>query len=78
MFAITIIANINHRFRFRKFDEVLDKSNPPFYRWFKGGIMNTCFNCLDVHVQQGRGDQEALIWDSPVSVRSHIHSLTRN
>jgi propionyl-CoA synthetase len=52
---------------FRKFDEVLDKSNPPFYRWFKGGIMNTCFNCLDVHVQQGRGDQEALIWDSPVS-----------
>jgi propionyl-CoA synthetase len=46
---------------------VLDKSNPPFYRWFAGGVMNTCFNALDRHVRDGRGDQAALIYDSPVT-----------
>jgi propionyl-CoA synthetase len=61
---------------FKPFDQVLDRSNPPFYRWFKGGIMNTCYNCLDVQVQQGRGDQVALIWDSPVS--NSIKKFTYN
>ncbi len=51
----------------RKWDTVLDSSNPPFYRWFKGGMLNTCFNAVDYHVQQGRGDQLALIYDSPVT-----------
>jgi propionyl-CoA synthetase len=46
---------------------VLDKSNPPFYRWFAGGVMNTCFNAVDRHVRDGRGDQAALIYDSPVT-----------
>jgi propionyl-CoA synthetase len=46
---------------------VLDKSNPPFYRWFAGGVMNTCFNALDRHVRDGRGAQAALIYDSPVT-----------
>jgi propionyl-CoA synthetase len=36
-------------------------------RWFRGGELNTCFLCLDYHVQQGRGDQAALIYDSPVT-----------
>ena len=46
---------------------VLDDSNPPFYRWFAGGRLNTCFNALDRHVRDGRGDQPALIHDSPVT-----------
>ena len=46
---------------------VLDRSNPPFYRWFPGGMLNTCFNAVDRHVRDGRGDQHALIYDSPVT-----------
>ncbi|MBM6404509.1 propionyl-CoA synthetase [Phycicoccus sp. CSK15P-2] len=46
---------------------VLDDSDPPFYRWFRGGRLNTCFNALDRHVRDGRGDQPALHYDSPVT-----------
>src|SRR6201985_3053914 len=45
---------------------VLDRSRPPFYRWFADGVMNTCFNAVDRHVRDGRGQQAALIYDSPV------------
>ncbi|KKL44720.1 hypothetical protein LCGC14_2362840, partial [marine sediment metagenome] len=45
---------------YKKWDKVLDDSNPPFYRWFVGGEMNTCYNCLDRHADNGRGDQVAL------------------
>jgi propionyl-CoA synthetase len=48
-------------------DVILDASNPPFYRWFRDGVMNTCFNALDRHVAGGRGEQAALIYDSPVT-----------
>src|SRR6266446_3931610 len=51
----------------RRWDEVLDDSNPPFYRWFRGGELNTCFNAVDLHVELGRGEQAALIWDSPLA-----------
>jgi propionyl-CoA synthetase len=46
---------------------VLDRSNPPLYRWFTGGTLNTCFNAVDRHVRDGRGGQPALIYDSPVT-----------
>ncbi len=46
---------------------VLDASTPPFYHWFPDGVLNTCFNALDRHVLGGRGDQAALIYDSPVT-----------
>jgi propionyl-CoA synthetase len=46
---------------------VLDTSNPPFYRWFTGGLLSTCFNALDRHVRDGRGGQPALVYDSPVT-----------
>jgi len=46
---------------------VLDDSDAPHYRWFAGGELNTCFNALDRHVNAGRGDQTALIYDSPVT-----------
>jgi propionyl-CoA synthetase len=51
----------------RRWDQVLDRSNPPFFRWFPGGELNTCYNAVDRHVASGRGDQAALIYDSPVS-----------
>ena len=46
---------------------VLDDSRAPFYRWFSGGRMNSCHNALDRHVEGGRADQVALIYDSPVT-----------
>lgn len=51
----------------KKWDKVLDDTNKPFYRWFTGGEMNTCFNAVDRHVNNGRGDQTAIIYDSPVT-----------
>jgi len=51
----------------RRWDRVLDASRPPFYRWFAGGLLNTCYNALDRHVAAGRGGQAALIHDSPVT-----------
>jgi propionyl-CoA synthetase len=46
---------------------VLDRSKLPFYRWFPGGMLNTCFNAVDRHVRDGRAGQPALIYDSPVT-----------
>src|ERR1700749_4093737 len=46
---------------------VLDESSAPLYRWFPDGQLNTCFNALDRHVDGGRADQVALIYDSPVT-----------
>ena len=51
----------------RRWDRVLDDSNTPFYKWFSGGMLNTCYNALDRHVEGGRADQTALIYDSPVT-----------
>jgi len=52
---------------YKRWDCVLDRSNPPFYRWFTGGVLNTCYNAVDRHIERGRGDQLALIYDSPVT-----------
>jgi len=52
---------------YKKWDRVLDDSRKPFYRWFAGGEMNTCFNAVDRHVENGRADQVAIIYDSPVT-----------
>jgi propionyl-CoA synthetase len=46
---------------------LLDDSNPPFYRWFPDGVTNACYNAVDIHVEEGRGDQLAVIYDSPVT-----------
>ncbi len=51
----------------KKWDQVLDDSNPPFYRWFKGGMLNTCYNAIDRHVDEGNADRLAIIYDSPVT-----------
>jgi len=52
---------------YKSWDKVLDDSNKPFYHWFAGGELNTCYNALDRHVENGRADQKALIHDSPVT-----------
>ncbi len=52
---------------FRRWDRVLDDSRAPLYRWFAGALVNTCYNAVDRHVEAGRGEQTAMIWDSPVS-----------
>ncbi|WOJ94360.1 propionyl-CoA synthetase [Congregibacter variabilis] len=53
---------------------LLDDSNPPFYRWYPDGLTNACYNALDLHVAKGRGDQAALIVDSPVTGRGRSYS----
>src|SRR3954453_4306496 len=47
---------------FEPWDQVLDESDPPFYKWFVGGKVNACHNCLDRHVEAGRGDRVAFHW----------------
>ncbi len=51
----------------KRWTRVLDDTKAPFYRWFAGGRFNTCYNALDRHVDAGRGEQAALIYDSPVT-----------
>ncbi len=51
----------------RPWDRVLDREAKPVPRWFVGAEFNTCYNALDRHVDAGRGDQDALIHDSPVT-----------
>lgn len=65
---------------YQKWDKVLDEQNKPFYRWFTGGMVNTCHNALDLHVEQGRGDQAALIYDSPVTstVKKYTYTELRD
>ena len=52
---------------YKKPTQVLDASNPPFYRWFPDGELNTCYNAIDRHVEGGRAEQTAIIYDSPVT-----------
>ncbi|WP_319407122.1 propionyl-CoA synthetase [uncultured Desulfosarcina sp.] len=65
---------------YKRWDKVLDDSNKPFYRWFTGGQINTCYNALDYHIEQGRGDQLALIYDSPVTdtIRKYTYRQLRD
>lgn len=47
--------------------QALNTDNSPFNRWFEDGEINACFNALDYHVENGRADQQALIYDSPIT-----------
>ena len=51
----------------RKPTKALNKENAPLYEWFTDGIVNTCYNAVDRHVENGRADQSAIIYDSPVT-----------
>jgi len=61
-------------------ETILDDSNPPFYRWFRGGTLNTCHNALDRHADNGRATQLALVYDSPVtgSKKSYTYAELRD
>ena len=47
--------------------KALDDTNAPLYEWFTDGMVNTCWNAVDRHVEQGRGEQTAIIYDSPIT-----------
>ncbi|HSY49210.1 MAG TPA: propionyl-CoA synthetase [Thermoanaerobaculia bacterium] len=65
---------------FRRWDRVLDRSRDPLSSWFVGGVTNTCYNALDLHVENGRADQTALIYDSPLAnvVRRYTYRELRD
>ena len=65
----------------RPWDKVLDDADKPFYRWFVGAECNTCYNAVDRHILSGRGDQVALIYDSPVTgdtIKKYTYSELRD
>ena len=64
----------NDIFWFKKPTKILNKSNPPFYKWFEDGVTNTCYNALDIHIDQGRGQNTALIYDSPITGNKSQHT----
>ena len=58
----------------KPWEKVLDDSDAPFYEWFSGGEINTCYNALDRHCIEGRASQAALIYDSPVTGQARTYS----
>ena len=60
----------------RRWNKVLDEDAAPVYRWFSGAEINTCYNAVDLHVESGRGDQAAIIYDSPVTdtIRTYTYA----
>lgn len=62
---------------YSRWDKVLDSSTPPFHRWFSGATLNTCYNALDRHVENGRAHQAALIYDSPVTDSRKRYSFSQ-
>ena len=65
---------------YRKYDRVLNRDNPPWYPWFEGGMVNSCYSALDYHVEHGLKDRMALIYDSPVTgkVRKYSYGELRD
>jgi len=53
----------------KKWNKVMDNSNPPFVKWFPGGELSMCYNAVDRHVDEGFGEQTALVWDSAITTR---------
>src|ERR1700686_286946 len=58
----------------KRWDRVFDPSLGAYGQWFAGGMLNTCYNCVDRHVEAGRGEQPALIWDSAMTNRVVTHT----
>ena len=61
----------------KRWDRPFDASLGAYGQWFAGGELNTCYNALDRHVEAGRGDQPALIWDSPMTGRLDVLTYTQ-
>ena len=58
----------------KRWDRVFDPSLGAYGQWFAGGMLNTCYNCVDRHVEAGRGAQPALIWDSAMTGKVVTHT----
>ena len=54
-------------FWYKKPSKILNTSNPPFYKWYEDGVTNTCYNAIDYHIDNGRGEKLAIIYDSPIT-----------
>ena len=54
-------------FWYKKPTKILNSSNPPFYKWYEDGVTNTCYNAIDFHIDNGRGEKLAIIYDSPIT-----------
>ena len=54
-------------FWYKKPTKILNSKNPPFYKWYEDGVTNTCYNALDLHIDKGRGEKTAIIYDSPIT-----------
>ena len=54
-------------FWYKKPTKILNSSNPPFYKWYEDGITNTCYNAIDIHIDNGKGGKTAIIYDSPIT-----------
>ena len=54
-------------FWYKKPTKILNSDNPPFYKWFQDGTTNTCYNAVDLHVKNGKGEKIAIIYDSPIT-----------
>ena len=54
-------------FWYKKPSKILNSNNPPFYKWFQDGTTNTCYNAVDLHVEKGKGNKLAIIYDSPIT-----------
>ena len=66
-------------FWYKKPSKILNSDNPPFYKWFEDGITNTCYNALDLHIDKGRGEKFAIIYDSPITgvKKNYLQRLER-
>ena len=64
----------------KPWNRVLDDDRAPFVHWFSGGLLNTCYNAVDRHVERGRGKQRAIIYDSPATgvVKSFTYAELRD
>ena len=54
-------------FWYKKPTKILNSSNPPFYKWYEDGVTNTCYNAVDFHIDNGKGEKTAIIYDSPIT-----------
>jgi len=57
----------NDIFWYKKPSKILNSKNPPFYKWFQDGTTNTCYNAVDLHVKNGKGEKVAIIYDSSIT-----------
>ena len=70
----------NNIFWYKKPSKILNSDNPPFYKWFEDGTTNTCYNAVDLHVKNGKGEKIAIIYDSPITnsqKKNNLFSIKR-